>query len=194
MKLHRKNLNMDNKTFIQTYDNAIPDSLCDDLIQKFESNKDQWENRSKLSSERSLSFNEIHLFKYTDTWKDESKVLQEIFTKYIDDYKKLYSEYCFPNEYGLEPFKMKKYDSNGVDEFGWLVDVNSKSNMHRWLGFFLYLSDNEEGKTEFPYQNTITDCKKGSMVVFPPMWPWFHRGTKPIKEPKYFMGSYLLYV
>jgi len=194
MKLHRKNLNMDNKTFIQTYDNAIPDSLCDDLIQKFESNKDQWENRSKLSSERSLSFNEIHLFKYTDTWKDESKVLQEIFTKYIDDYKKLYSEYCFPNEYGLEPFKMKKYDSNGVDEFGWHVDVNSKSNMHRWLGFFLYLSDNEEGKTEFPYQNTITDCKKGSMVVFPPMWPWFHRGTKPIKEPKYFMGSYLLYV
>ena len=194
MKLHRKNLNMDNKNFIQTYDNAIPDSLCDDLIQKFESNKDQWENRSKLSSERSLSFNEIHLFKYTDTWKDESKVLQEIFTKYIDDYKKLYSEYCFPNEYGLEPFKMKKYDSNGVDEFGWHVDVNSKSNMHRWLGFFLYLSDNEEGKTEFPYQNTITDCKKGSMVVFPPMWPWFHRGTKPIKEPKYFMGSYLLYV
>jgi len=194
MKLHRKNLNMDNKNFIQTYDNAIPDSLCDDLIQKFESNKDQWENRSKLSSERSLSFNEIHLLKYTDTWKDESKVLQEIFTKYIDDYKKLYSEYCFPNEYGLEPFKMKKYDSNGVDEFGWHVDVNSKSNMHRWLGFFLYLSDNEEGKTEFPYQNTITDCKKGSMVVFPPMWPWFHRGTKPIKEPKYFMGSYLLYV
>ena len=166
---------MDNKNFIQTYDNAIPDSLCDDLIQKFESNKDQWENRSKLPSERSLSFNEIHLFKYTDTWKDESKVLQEIFTKYIDDYKKLYSEYCFPNEYGLEPFKMKKYDSNGVDEFGWHVDVNSKSNMHRWLGFFLYLSDNEEGKTEFPYQNTITDCKKGSMVVFPPMWPWLHR-------------------
>ena len=92
-------------------------------------------------------------------------------------------------ECGFEPFKMKKYDSKGVDEFGWHVDVISRGSMHRWLGFFLYLSDNEEGKTEFPYQNTITDCKKGSMVVFPPMWPWFHRGTKPIKEPKYFMGS-----
>ena len=51
---------MDNKTFIQTYDNAIPDSLCDDLIQKFESNKDQWENRSKLSSERSSLKNGEH--------------------------------------------------------------------------------------------------------------------------------------
>ena len=97
-------------------------------------------------------------------------------------------------KFGFEPLKMNKYDSNGVDEFGWHVDVNSRGSMHRWLGFFLYLSDNEEGKTEFPYQNTITDCKKGSMVVFPPMWPWFHRGTKPIKEPKYFMGSYLHYV
>ncbi len=135
---------MDNKTFIKVYDNAISDTFCDELIQKFESNQDQWEKRDMSSAKRTLSFNEIHLFKYTDTWKDESKVLQEIFTKYIDDYKKLYSEYCFPNEYGLEPFKMKKYDSNGVDEFGWHVDVNSRGSMHRWLGFFLYLSDNEE--------------------------------------------------
>ena len=64
----------------------------------------------------------------------------------------------------------------------------------RFLSFFLYLSDNEEGKTEFPYQNITTDCVKGSMVIFPPMWPWFHRGTKPIKVPKYFLGSYLTYV
>ena len=99
-----------------------------------------------------------------------------------------------PEKYALEPFKMKKYEPNGVDEFGWHVDVNSRNNMERFLAFFLYLSDNEEGKTEFPYQNMPTDCVKGSMVIFPPMWPWYHRGTKPIKVPKYFMGSYLLYV
>ena len=92
----------------------------------------------------------------------------------------------------IEPLQYAEYSVE--DEFGWHVDVNSRGSMHRWLGFFLYLSNNDEGKTEFPYQNTITDCKKGSMVVFPPMWPWFHRGTKPIKEPKYFMGSYLHYV
>ena len=73
-------------------------------------------------------------------------------------------------KYGIEPFKMKKYEPNGIDEFGWHVDVLVKNGMHRWLGFFLYLSDNEEGKTEFRYQNKIIDCKKGSMVVFPPMW------------------------
>jgi len=32
------------------------------------------------------------------------------------------------------------------------------------------------------------------MVIFPPAWPWLHRGTKPIETPKYFMGTYLHYV
>ena len=184
---------MDNKTFIKVYDNAISDTFCDELIQKFESNQDQWEKRDMSSAKRTLSFNEIHCFNHMKTWEEDTKKLADTFIQYIDDYKSDYNEYCFPKKFGFEPFKMKKYDSNGVDEFGWHVDVNSRNNMERFLAFFLYLSDNEEGKTEFPYQNMTTDCVKGSMVIFPPMWPWYHRGTKPIKVPKYFMGSYLLY-
>ena len=180
--------------FIKVYENVISHSFCDDLIQKFESNSDKWENRNKLSTERNLSFKELHWFKDMDTWKDESQALTNTFIQYIDNYKSEFSKFCFPEKYALEPFKMKKYEPNGVDEFGWHVDVNSRNNMERFLAFFLYLSDNEEGKTEFPYQNMTTDCVKGSMVIFPPMWPWYHRGTKPIEVPKYFMGSYLLYV
>ena len=179
--------------FIKVYENVIPHSFCDDLIQKFESNSDKWENRNKLSPDRNLSFKELHWFKDMDTWKDETDTLTNTFIQYIDDYKSEFSKFCFPEKYALEPFKMKKYEPNGVDEFGWHVDVNSRNNMERFLAFFLYLSDNEEGKTEFPYHNMTTDCVKGSMVIFPPMWPWYHRGTKPIKVPKYFMGSYLLY-
>ena len=66
--------------------------------------------------------------------------------------------------------------------------------MNRWLAFFCYLSDNEGGETEFQYQNEVTHCKKGTMVIFPPMWPWLHKGAKPVNEPKYFLGSYLHYV
>jgi len=32
------------------------------------------------------------------------------------------------------------------------------------------------------------------MLMFPPMWPWLHAGTKPINEPKYIMQTYLHYV
>ena len=100
----------------------------------------------------------------------------------------------FPPKYGIEPFKMKKYEPNDIDEFGWNVDVYGSTSMRRFLAFFLCLSYNEEGKTMFRFQNITTDCKKGTMVIFPPSWPWLHKGTKPIKEPKYFMGSYLHYV
>ena len=183
------------ETFIKTYDNAIPHVLCDMLIEKFDANTDQWENRDKRTEDRgNLKFNEVHLFKYMDTWKEEVEALADLFKIYVDDYKNQYSDFMFPPKYGIEPFKMKKYDANGIDEFGWHSDVNGAGSMNRWLAFFVYLSDNEEGKTEFPYHYETTDCKKGNMVIFPPMWPWLHRGTKPIIKPKYFLGSYLHYV
>ena len=185
---------MDNKNFIKIYENVISHSFCDDLIHKFESNSHQWSDRAQLSTERNLSFKELYWFQDINTWKNETDTLTNIFIKYVSDYASEFSKFCFPEKYSLEPFKMKKYEPNGVDEFGWHVDVSGTGNNDRFLAFFLYLSDNKEGKTEFPYQNITTDCVKGSMVVFPPMWPWYHRGTKPIKEPKYFMGSYLLYV
>ena len=180
--------------FIKVYENIIPHSFCDELIQKFESNSDKWENRNQLSSERHLSFKEMHCGKHMDIWKEECEILSNVFMKYVNEYKLDFSKFCFPDRFGIENLKIKKYEPNGIDEFGWHVDVTSRNSMERVLSFFLYLSDNEEGKTEFPYQNTTIDCVKGSMVIFPPMWPWFHRGAKPIKVPKYFLGSYLTYV
>ena len=193
--MQTKSLNMENETFIKTYENAIPHVLCDMLIEKFDANTDQWENRDKRTEDRgNLKFNEVHLFKYMDTWKEEVEALADLFKIYVDDYKNQYSEFMFPPKYGIEPFKMKKYEANGLDEFGWHVDVNSTGSMNRWLAFFCYLSDNDEGHTSFPYQKVGTDCKKGTIVMFPPMWPWLHQGTKPVVKPKYFLGSYLHYV
>ena len=63
MSVLTKSLDMENETFIKTYDNAIPHTLCDTLIEKFESNQDQWEKRDKRTQDRgNLSFNEVHLF------------------------------------------------------------------------------------------------------------------------------------
>ena len=93
---------MDNEPFIKVYDNAIPNLLCDKLIKKFESNQEQWEKRDKRTQDRgNLSFNEIHLFKYMDTWKPEVEALADIFKMYTDYYKKQYSQFMFPPKYGI---------------------------------------------------------------------------------------------
>ena len=124
--------------FIKVYENIIPHSLCDDLIQKFESNSHQWETRSKLYLKRNLSFKELHFNKYWDTWKKDQENIITILMKQVKVYMSDFSEFCFPINVGLEPFKMKKYEPNDIDEFGWHVDVNSRRNMERFLAFFLY--------------------------------------------------------
>ena len=99
-----------------------------------------------------------------------------------------------PTNYMWEPIRIKRYLPNDHDEFRPHVDVKRKETSTRFLVFFIYLSDNEEGKTTFPQLDKYAECKKGSMLIFPPMWPWLHAGTKPIKEPKYIMQTYLHYV
>jgi hypothetical protein len=60
--------------------------------------------------------------------------------------------------------------------------------------FFIYLDNNNKGKTIFPNLDIEIDCKKGSLLMFPPMWPWLHAGQKPVRKNKYIIQSYLHYV
>ena len=87
--------------FIKVYENIIPHSLCDDLIQKFESNSHQWETRSKLYSKRNLSFKELHFNKYWDTWKKDQENIITILMKQVKVYMSDFSEFCFPINVGL---------------------------------------------------------------------------------------------
>ena len=53
MSVQIKSFDMENETFIKTiYENAIPHVLCDMLIEKFDANTDQWENRDKRTEDR----------------------------------------------------------------------------------------------------------------------------------------------
>ena len=91
---------------------------------------------------------------------------------------------------------MKRYLPDGVDEFGDHVDVTNYENARRFLAFFLYLDNNEDGQTLFRIKghNWSSSCIQGNLLIFPPMWPWVHAGRKPTKVPKYIVGSYLHYV
>ena len=97
-------------------------------------------------------------------------------------------------EKAKEKLRMKKYNPNDHDEFQAHVDVGDNRNCTRFLVFFVYLSDNEKGGTTFPKLNFKAKCKKGDMLMFPPMWTHVHAGEKPIDNPKYIVGSYLHYV
>jgi hypothetical protein len=179
------------ETYIRKYDNVVSPELCDSLIKKFEANSDHYEKHQQGL----MSFTQINLLKHKEWHKDVHTVANNL-TGCVDQYKKDCNVLpgMWPKKYTLEPLRMKRYLPDGTDQFGAHVDVDCHNNAKRFLVFFLYLDDNKEGSTSFPQHDISSECKKGSCLLFPPMWPWLHAGQKPIDKPKYIIGSYLHYV
>ena len=111
-------------------------------------------------------------------------------------------DYQLPDEFGYETVRIKRYLSNDYDRFDDHVDVGNHASSRRFLAFFVYLNNVEEGgETEFlniykpgTYIKFKINPKAGRMVVFPPLWNWPHAGRKPVTGEKYLLHSYLHYV
>ena len=179
---------MDN--FIRVYQNAFSNELCDRLISKFESTELEDRERHDMGE---MHFSQVNF--RACGWKQEQDELVNIFLshtkKYTDDIG-ITTE--FPQKYALEDIRLKKYMPDGYDQFGPHVDVVDKNTSTRFLVFFVYLDDNISGGTHFDRINLTSPCKKGSILIFPPLWTHLHSGLKPIEKPKYIVGSYLHYV
>ena len=178
--------------YISTYDNVINSNICNDIIHLFESCTHQHE---KILVDNHFSFTHIQLPMY-DEWKYYCLFLEDIFRTYVKKYfidNKL-DEYRFPDQFGFELFKVKKYFPNNVDEFKKHVDVTDYNSARRFLAFFIYLNDNKGGQTFFPDYKIKINPVAGKLLMFPPLWTHLHSGLKPIKNPKYIVGSYLHYV
>jgi hypothetical protein len=189
------------ESYIRQYYDVLDKEFCKTLIEKF--NECEGNQLSTLPKE-GRQFTEITLMENMGVFEDEFDVCLNSFQNVIEKYKEdlcirsINSEYSegtsalWPEKYGMEGIKIKRYLDNDVDMFDWHVDVNDGQSNARFLAFFVYLDDNEAGSTEFADKEI--DCVAGSALVFPPMWPWLHRGNKPIKKPKYLLQSYLHYL
>ena len=176
--------------YIQIYKNVIDPKYCDELIKKFENNSQQYDKQTSFP----MSFTQINLNQHNE-WKQDVENLVQVYLKYLKQYKKdcNVTEAMWPTDYAFEQIRLKRYLPDGKDEFGPHVDATNLKSSIRFLVFFLYLDDNEQGQTYFTQLGQASPCKKGSLLMFPPFWPWLHAGAKPIKKPKYILGSYLHY-
>ena len=176
---------------IRIYGSGLDDDYCELLIDKFEKNSEKHE---KIGGHR-RSFTQLHMFT-NDLWQEEVNKILAIFVNclnlYVNDCK--IAKIQWPDDYKWEGFRMKRYLPDDQDEFYNHVDVQNYELANRFLTFFMYLNNNEGGQTDFPMLEKHADCKQGDILLFPPMWPWVHRGKKPIDKPKYKVQSYLHYV
>jgi hypothetical protein len=177
---------------IKVYDNVLEANVCNFLINLFEQNEDKHE---RVENDRRPNFTQFNLTENCKISEEVNNVHNFLISK-VFEYKKKYYEYiddrCFPKEHNFEQFRIKKYNPELQDQFDTHVDVIDHASSRRFLSFMWYLNDvNEGGETVF--ENLTIRPKQGSMLVFPPLWTFPHRGNPPSKIAKYIMSTYLHY-
>lgn len=183
--------------YVKTYD-ALDPEVCADLIEIFEQNNptsNPWYRHSEHRwTEDYRSFLEAditHIPEFKNYVMPIYNVARQVFAQYKKDVGTF-----FPDEVGFENLRIKKYNDNSHDQFGWHSDVGDYASARRFVVMFFYLNDVEDGgETQFQFDNSLFTIKpkRGTAVVFPPMWMFPHRGCKPVSSSKYILSTYAHY-
>ena len=180
------------KKYIQVYDNVLTQDQCNLIIQKFEQSSELHTRTVKPGHRYFTELNTTH----SKDWQSMSMNIFSVLRPQIERYKKDcdIKESQWPEKYGFEQMRIKKYNADDLDEFQEHVDVGDYATARRFLVFFLYLNNNFDGRTSFSDYDIQVYPKAGRLLMFPPTWTYLHTGHKPKLEPKYIIGSYLHYV
>ena len=178
------------KKLIQVHENSLSHELCDELIDYFNSNEN---NHERLDNDGYPNFTQLNLTRNIKQCESLHNTLIKKTLEYKEKYYEYVSKEVFPKSHGFEEIRIKKYNVGGNDRFDTHVDVTDYNSSRRFLSFFWYLNDVDRGgETEF-IDISITP-KKGSLVIFPPLWMFPHKGNSPISGEKYLLSTYLHYL
>ena len=187
------------ENFIGIYDNFIPPTFCDDLINYFESKSKFGKSFDRLSSENAPMIEKkdhtVPLSHYSiDDWFEEFKP----FFANIDIAISNYSTHTglkdiVKDKLNYTMFRIQK-TMPGEGYHVWHVEQsNGFGYIHRVLAFTVYLNDvTDGGETEFLHQSVRVKPVKGRIVVWPASFPYVHRGNPPLKGEKYILTSWML--
>lgn len=178
--------------FIQIYENSLESNVCDFLISLFDQVSD---NHERFDNDGKPNFTQFNLTENRELSPEVNQVHNHIIRKifeYRDKYYEFVDSRVFPAEHALEQFRIKKYNPGGEDRFDTHVDVTNYETSRRFLSFMWYLNNVESGGNTI-FQDLNVTPKKGTLIIFPPLWMFPHRGDPPLSEPKYIMSAYLHY-
>ena len=193
-----KQVSIDN--FIGVYDNYFSDEFCDNLITHFEwsqrTNKTfQRPEAESVKNDESVCLNPGNIQEINFTWPN--------IQGYMDEFNHVFWNECYADYLGRFSV-LANYDGHTVYTYKvqktlpgggyhiWHSEDGSKQMAQRVGVYILYLNDVEEGgETEFLYQTKRVSAKKGRLVIFPPNYPWAHRGNPPLSGEKYILTGWM---
>lgn len=184
--------------YVRVYNNVLPSVVCDHLIHTI---RNSWDKKVVDHNGRptftELNINETH----PELVNNLVSFARYVINQYYGDVQ--YCKDFTPPLRGMEEFRVKCYNGGSDDRFDTHVDVGDITSCKRYLSLLFYLNDDfEGGETSFldynpdygEYQDMFDIIPKtGSVMVFPPMWMFPHRGRPVISGTKYIMSTYLNY-
>jgi|LWDU01.1.fsa_nt_gi hypothetical protein len=196
-----------NDKYIKVYDNVFSEEFCAKYIELYEQTKHKEsaaiksktlcyrEDGTKICQRCNCQRIDIMQHELFDNLNPLAiKLFQGVLQQYIRDTNM--TNYQFPESYGWEDFKIKKYNI-GEQQFLPHVDVGDYATARRFLVFIVYMNDNfKKGETRFIKSNNIIKPKVGRVLVFPCLWTYPHEGLTPTGhgDSKYILGTYLHYL
>jgi hypothetical protein len=185
--------------FVGIYDGFFSSKFCDDLIGHFErckKNNRQYgrPEQESLKSDQSVNLNVGSV--------DELEFHTETIAGYMGEFNRVFWDNCYADyikqysvlanyqRHSIITYKIQRTDPSGGYHI-WHCEDGETSGMRRIGTYILYLNDvTDGGETEFLYLSKRISPKKGRLIIFPPNYPWAHRGNPPLTETKYILTGW----
>ena len=181
-------------SFIFEKPNALPDFLCDNMIERFEQATDEhYLGRigQTFSEERSIKKTTDLVVSGKENWKDVDNNLFRSLGLALKEFREKFEYFKGPfkdNGYAIQRYLEGEY-------YHWHIDGGSHDFSQRQLVALWYLNDvpGPGGETEFMFQDIKVKPEKGKLVLFPPFWTHEHRAVTLEKGVKYIATTWVVF-
>ncbi|HID81413.1 MAG TPA: 2OG-Fe(II) oxygenase [Chromatiales bacterium] len=181
-------------TFIYEQHNALSETLCKEMIDRFEAQSDeQYEGRigQTINKDQSVKKTTDIVVSGKPHWKDIDHALFQSLGRAIVEFRESFPYFKGPFKdmgYGIQRYLPGEY-------YHWHIDGGSHDFSQRQLVALWYLNDvpGPGGETEFLFQDIKVKPETGKLVLFPPFWTHEHRAVTLNEGVKYIATTWVVF-
>ena len=181
-------------SFIFEKYNALSQSLCNQMIDRFEeSEEEQYTGRigQVAVHDSAIKHSTDLLISGKQKWKDIDQALFASLASAMKEFRATFP--YFSGKFKDMGYGMQRTRSN--EYYHWHIDGGSHSFSDRQLVAIWYLNDvpGPGGETEFFVQQVCIKPEQGKLLLFPPFWTHEHRGAILRKGVKYIATTWVVF-